>query len=380
MPLHTANDDRHYYRLEGREDRPVLMLAHSLGQDHGMWEAQALELAARFRVLRYDIRGHGASAVTAGEYSIEQLGRDALGLAGALGIDRFAFCGLSLGGMIALWLASHAAERLTAVVLANTSARPGAERMEARRQAVISGGMNAVADTVMGRFFSARSRAANPPLVATARHTLLATDPVGYAGCCAAIRDFDVTARLDSIRVPTLVIDGEHDESLPWAGHGELLAAIPGAEVVHLPTAHLSNLEAPRSFTAAITKFLERDRDPAREGLQVRRAVLGNEHVDRALATAVSADFQEFITEHAWGAVWTRPGLDIRTRRLLTLAITAALGRWEEFALHLRAGLAHELEWCDVEEVLLHTAVYAGAPAANSGFRIAAEERSRPMG
>src|SRR5918999_5377346 len=145
MPLLKLADTTCYYRLDGRDDRPVLMLSHSLGQDHGMWDPQVPTLSEHFRVLRYDIRGHGASAATPGEYSIEQLGKDALALADALGIDRFAFCGLSLGGMIALWLASNAPPRLTAVVLANTSARPGSERMEARRKAVLAGGMQAVA-------------------------------------------------------------------------------------------------------------------------------------------------------------------------------------------------------------------------------------------
>ena len=134
MPLLNLGDSICYFRLDGRDGQPVVMLSHSLGQDHGMWDAQAAALAAHFRVLRYDIRGHGASAVTPGEYRIEQLGRDALALADALGIERFAFCGLSLGGMIGLWLAIHAPARLTAAALANTSPRPGAERMAARRR------------------------------------------------------------------------------------------------------------------------------------------------------------------------------------------------------------------------------------------------------
>jgi len=245
-----------HHRVEGPPDRPVLMLAHSLGQDHGMWDQQASDLSAHLRVLRYDIRGHGRSPATPGDYSIEQLGRDALALADALGIDRFAFCGLSLGGMIGLWLARHAPTRLTGVVLANTSARPGAERMEARRQAVLAGGMQAVVDSVMARFFSPRMIAENPPSVAAARRTLVATDPVGYAGCCAAIRDFDLTSSIERIAVPVIVISGELDTSLPWTGHGEVLAAIPGARAVHLHTAHLSNLEAPQEFTAALFDFL----------------------------------------------------------------------------------------------------------------------------
>jgi 3-oxoadipate enol-lactonase/4-carboxymuconolactone decarboxylase len=378
MPLLKLADTTCYYRLEGCDDRPVLMLSHALGQDHGMWDPQAADFAPHFRVLRYDIRGHGASSTTPGDYTIDQLGADALALADALGIDRFAFCGLSLGGMIGLWLALNAPARVTDVILANTSARPGAERMESRRQAVLADGMAAVAESVMGRFFSPRALAANPPYVAVARRTLLAADPAGYANCCAAVRDFDATANLGDIGVPTLIISSDIDESLPWNGHGDVIArGIADAGVVRLPTAHLSNLEAPRSFTAALHAFLAPSPDdPLAAGLRIRRAVLGDEHVDRAVTTAVSPDFQEFITRYAWGTVWARPGLDVGRRRLLAIAIAAGLGRWEEFRMHVRLGLARELEWCDLEEVLLHTALYAGVPAANTGFQIAAEERN----
>jgi len=376
MPLLKLVNTTCYYRLDGREDRPVLVFAHSLGQDHGMWDTQATDLSPHFRVLRYDVRGHGASSTIPGDYTIEQLGRDALALADALAIDRFAFCGLSLGGMIGLWLAAHAPERVTSAVLANTSAKPGAERMEARRQAVLAGGMQAVAESAMGRFFSPGLFARDALCVSTARRTLLATDAVGYAGCCAAIRDVDATATLSQIRVPVLIVSGDLDESLPWTGQGEVLAnLIPGARVVHLPTAHLSNLEAPRSFSAALFDFLLPTKTAdAEAGPQMRRAVLGDAHVDRALTTSPSPDFQDLITKYAWGTIWTRPGLDLRTRRLLAIAMSAAMGRWEEFRMHVRAGLCRELEWCDLEEVLLHTAIYAGLPAANTGFHIAAEE------
>lgn len=377
MPLLTIRDTTCYYRLEGRDDRPVLMLSHSLGQDHGMWDAQAADLSPHVRVLRYDIRGHGASGVTAGDYRIDQLGADALALADALGIDRFAFCGVSLGGMIGMWIAVHAPDRLTAVVLANTSARPDGAAMEARRKTVRIGGMAAVADTVLGRSFSPRLLASHSPAVETARRTLLASDPAGYAGCCAAVRDMDMTADLTRITVPVLVVCGDVDVSMPWKGHSEVLAArISTARVAHLHAAHLSNIEAPRSFSAALAAFLLPAESYSLEaGMRARRAVLGDAHVDRAIAstTPLTHNFQELITKYSWGAIWTRPGLDIRTRRLLTLAIMASLGRWEEFRLHAGAGLTRELELCDLEEVLLQTAVYAGVPAANTGFTIASE-------
>jgi 3-oxoadipate enol-lactonase / 4-carboxymuconolactone decarboxylase len=380
MPFVTIDRVRHYYRLDGHDDRPTVMLSHSLGQDHSMWDMQAKDLGDHFRVLRYDIRGHGASDVTPGDYTVEQLGRDALGIAGALGIAQFAFCGISLGGMIGQWLALNAPAQITALVLANTSPRPDAKVMEIRRKAVLASGIGAVEELVMGRFFSPRVLEANPPVVANARRTLRATVPTGYAGACAAVRDTDLTSQLSSIRAHTLVISGDSDVSLPWKGHGELFAKhIRKPRIVHLKGAHLSNLERPRSFSAALHAFLPTERTDGREsGMRVRRAVLGDAHVDNALASpSTTLEFQDFITRYAWGTVWTRPGLDVRTRRLLVLAMTAAIGRWEEFRLHVRTGLVRELEWCDIEEVLMQCAIYAGVPAANTGLHAASEERDQ---
>jgi 3-oxoadipate enol-lactonase/4-carboxymuconolactone decarboxylase len=189
---------------------------------------------------------------------------------------------------------------------------------------------------------------------------------------------------LGRINVPTLVIGSDADPSTPWADAGSVLARdIPGAKSVVLPGAHLSNLGRPRSFTAAVLEFLlarpGAGKDLLEEGLRVRRQVLGDDHVDRSLAAAtdLTRDFQLLISRYAWGAVWNRPGLDHRTRRLLVLAITAAMGRWEEFRLHLRAALSHGMEPIDFKEALLQAAIYAGAPAANTGFHIATEEMEK---
>jgi len=379
MPLIETGGLRHYYRIDGNDQRPVLMFSHSLGCDHTQWDAQAADIQPHFRVLRYDTRGHGATDAPPGDYSIATLAGDALAIADALGIARFAFCGLSLGGMIGQWLAAHAPDRLTHLVLANTSSRfPDPSVMESRRRNVLEHGMAAVADAVMQRFFTARSLAWNPPAVANIRRVLLSTNPAGYAGCCAAVRDLDQTSILSAIRAPTLIVAGGHDVSTPWDGHGDVLAReIAQARVERLPTAHLSNVERPRSFTAALLRFLlPAPGDAPAAGMQKRRKILGDAHVDRAIAatTDFTRAFQELVASYAWGAVWQRPGLDDRTRRLLVLTATAALGRWEEFRLHVRTGLERDLEPCDIEEALLQIAVYAGVPAANTGFQIAAEE------
>ncbi|HEV8042115.1 MAG TPA: 3-oxoadipate enol-lactonase [Bryobacteraceae bacterium] len=378
MPFVSIDNTRMFYRLEGSDDRPVLVLSHSLGCDHGQWDIQTRDLLPYFRILRYDTRGHGASDVTPGDYSIELLGRDVMAIAAALGIDKFAFCGLSMGGMIGQWLASSAPERVTHLVLANTSPRMDSAALETRRRAVLEGGMAAVSDAVLGRFFSPETLARQDADVASTRRTLLNTDPRGYAGCCGAIRDMDQTGLAAKVRVPTLIIVGDRDVSTPWSGHGEVLArTISNARVVHLPTAHLSNLERPRSFSSALTDFLiPSSSDTLEAGFKVRREMLGDAYVDAAVAktTEFTREFQELITRYAWGTIWTRPGIPRRTRRLLALTIMATLGRWEEFRIYVRAGLEHELEPCDLKEVLLQAAVYAGVPVGNTGFKIASEE------
>ena len=382
MPFVNVEGSRIFYRLEGSDDRPVLVFSHSLGCDHGMWDQQARDLLPYFKILRYDTRGHGASDAPAGDYSLERLGRDVLALADALHVDRFAYCGLSMGGSIGQWLAASAPDRLTHLVLANTSPRMDSATLETRRRTVLENGMAAVTDGALQRFFSPDKIARQDPDVGSVRRSLLNTSPVGYAGCCAALRDMDQTASLTNIRLPTLIIVGDRDVSTPWTGHGEVLAGnIPGARVVHLPSMHLSNLEKPRSFSSALLDFLvPAGADALEAGFTTRRAALGDAYVDAAIArtTDLTRDFQEFITRYAWGGVWSRPGLDRRTRRLLVLTATAALGRWEEFRTHVRAGLDHELELCDIKEALLQAGIYAGLPAANTGFKITSEEACAP--
>jgi 3-oxoadipate enol-lactonase / 4-carboxymuconolactone decarboxylase len=381
LPFATIQNARMFHRLQGNAGRPVLILSHSISTDHAMWDLQVENLLPHFQILRYDTRGHGASEATAGEYSIEMLGKDILALADLLEISQFAFCGLSLGGAIGQWVAAHAPERVTHLVLANTSPQfVPRTNWETRIAAVLKGGMSAVVDVAMQRFFSPETLKKQDPNVSSIRSVFLGTDPVGYLGCCAALRDMDHGDLLSQIKVPSLVMSGDRDVATPWSGHGERLAhEIPGAKALHLAAAHLSNLERPHTFTTALLEFClpqpNADRDSLQVGFAMRRAVLGDAHVDRAIAntTEFTREFQELITRYAWGAIWSRPELDRRTRRLLALSITASLGRWEEFSLHVRAGLDNELELCDLKEVLLQTALYAGAPAANTGFQIVSE-------
>jgi 3-oxoadipate enol-lactonase/4-carboxymuconolactone decarboxylase len=301
----------------------------------------------------------------------------------AAGADRAAVCGVSLGGMIAMQLALKAPARVTGLVLVCTSAAMDRDTWRARVDTVRGEGTAAIAEAAMGRFFSERFRRQHPDIVETVRTGLLASSAEGYAGCAAAIRDMNLADRLPSIAVPTLVVTGSKDVSTPAEGHGDrLVAAIPGATAVSLATAHLPCLEAPAALAGAISDFLEPDpklraaSDALYDaGLATRRKVLGDAWVERALAnrTAFNADFQAMITRYAWNEVWNRPGLDHRTRRLLVLAITASLGRWEEFRLHVRAGLDQGgFTEDELKETLMQTAIYAGVPAANTAFSEAA--------
>jgi 3-oxoadipate enol-lactonase len=225
--------------------------------DLTMWDRQAPTLAKTFRVLRYDTRGHGRTAVSVSPYAIDQLAQDVLRLLDALGVARAHFCGLSLGGMIGMWLGAHAGERVERLALCNTGARIGtSERWNERIAAVREGGMTRVAAAVVERWFSPEFQETAPEVVALARARLEGTPPEGYAGCCAAIRDADLFPDLPAIRSPTLVIAGSQDPATPPADGRRLAEAIPHARYVELEASHLSCLEEADRFTAELTAFL----------------------------------------------------------------------------------------------------------------------------
>jgi 3-oxoadipate enol-lactonase len=257
MPSVRANGVELFHRVEGAADAPALVLSHSLGAELGMWEPQVAGFASRFQVVRYDGRGHGRSSVPKDPCTIDDLGRDVLGLLDALGLGQVHFCGLSMGGMVGMWLGIHAPERIQRLVLCNTAARMGApEAWNQRIEAVRKSGIAGIAAGVLERWFTPAFRARRPEVVESARRMLLATPAEGYLACCAAIRDQDQLAALSSIRARTLVIAGLKDVSTPPAEGRAIAAAIPGARAVELDTAHLSNLEAPGDFSSAVLQFL----------------------------------------------------------------------------------------------------------------------------
>jgi 3-oxoadipate enol-lactonase len=246
-----------HYQVDGPPDAPAALLSNSLGTNLSMWDDQTAPLARHFRVVRYDVRGHGHSEVRPGPYSLDDLGRDAVGLLDALQIERAHFCGLSLGGMVGMWLGVNAPARLNSMVLANTSARLGPPEMWNDRIRIVgSQGMGAVSELILERWFTPSFRASAPAAVERCRQMLLSTPPDGYASCCAAIRDMDQVDAISRITTPTLVIVGDRDPSTPPA-HGQLIARqIAGAKIVSLPAAHLSNIEAAPAFNDALLEFL----------------------------------------------------------------------------------------------------------------------------
>ena len=375
MPFIRIDGARLYWRCDGADSRPALLLGNSIGTDHALWDPVLADLTRAFRVIRFDMRGHGASEAPTGEYSLAQLARDALAVADAARAERFHYAGISLGGMVGMWLGAHAPHRLERLVLSNTAPRFDPEGWTARIAAVKAGGMAAIADMVMGRFFTPEFVAAGNERFGTARRTLLDVDPGGYAGCCAAIRDADLRDALGRIDAPALVIGGSRDQATS-PEHGRAIAqAIRGACHLELPCAHIPTLEAPAAFVDAVSGFLQdpgdgSERQRYERGLARRKEVLGVEYVEARLRNPhpFTDEFQALITRYAWGEMWTRPVFDDRTRRLLVLAMMVALKSWEEFELHVRAGLEHELSQTELKEMLMLAAIYCGVPAANTAF------------
>ncbi len=359
--------------VAGSEEGPVVVLAGALGSDLRMWDPQVEPLvSAGFRVVRYDQRGHGQSPVPTGPYTLDELGADLLALLDRLELARVSLVGLSLGGMTGMWLAQHHPERLDRLVLCCTSAELGPDSMWVERaRTAREDGLNGLAHAAVERWLTHAGRAANPALSAWLHEMFTGQDAEGYASCCDAVRTMSIVDELAKVSAPTLVIAGAEDRATPPDHARRIAAGIPDArlEIVDR-AAHLGNVERPAEFTALLLNHL-RSRHAA--GMEVRRAVLGDEHVDRAVAatTDFTRPFQHHLTEAAWGSVWTRPGLDRRTRSVITLTALTTLRSHDELAMHVRAAVRNGLTPAEISEILLHTSVYAGIPAANSAFAVA---------
>ncbi|MEU4087560.1 bifunctional 3-oxoadipate enol-lactonase/4-carboxymuconolactone decarboxylase PcaDC [Streptomyces aureus] len=356
------------YRTEGSPSAPPLFLGPSLGTSYALWDKVAPELSAGHRVVRWNLPGHGsapAGSIGPGA-TVADLAALVLELADSLGIGRFAYAGVSLGGAVGLHLAVHHPERLTSLAVICSSAHfNGSKPWEERAELVRREGLGPVAANADSRWFTAGFTV--PALVQDHRDA----DPEAYAACCDALAAFDLRDRLASITVPTLLIAGREDPATPPAHLREIADAVPGAALVEIPGAsHLAPAQCPEAVLTALRAHLSGDAGP---GMQVRRQVLGDAHVDRAQArqTPFTARYQEFISRYAWGEIWTDPTLSRRERSLVTLTALVAHGHLDELAMHVRAARRNGLTEDEIGAVLLQSAVYCGVPAANSAFAVA---------
>ncbi len=247
------------YDVAGSPDAPACLLLHSLGTTRELWDPQWAALAERYRVIRYDVRGHGGSQPPAGPYTLEQLGQDALAVLDAAGVERAHVCGVSLGGLTAQWLGLHAAPRIERLVAANTGARLGsAEAWSTRIDLVRDGGIEAVVEGGLARWFTNRFRASDPATTDRFREMLKRCPVEGYAGACAVLRDGDLRDQLGRIGAPTLVVTGAHDSATPPALGHEIAEGVQDGRLVELDAAHLSNVEQALDFTDAVVRFFRR--------------------------------------------------------------------------------------------------------------------------
>lgn len=362
-----------HVRVEGSPSAPALLLLHSLGASAEVWDAQAAALAASFRVIRPDMRGHGLTTVTPGPYRIEELARDALAVLDALGVNQAHVAGLSIGGLLAQSVAAQAPARVASLILCDTAlAIPPPESWRDRAATVRASGVAAIADAVMARWVTPAY--AGEPGAQGLRAMLMRTAPEGYAASAEAIAAADLTASTSALRVPALVLVGERDESTPPSSAEALHRAIAGSSLEVIGgAAHIPTVEAADAVTDAMRRFLSPEpTDFLQAGLAVRRQVLGDAHVERSMSNTSDLDreFQEFITRTAWGGVWTRPHFDRRQRSIVVLTILAALGHHEELALHARATRNTGASEADLRELLFHVAAYAGIPAGVAAMRV----------
>ncbi|MDT4910913.1 MAG: 3-oxoadipate enol-lactonase / 4-carboxymuconolactone decarboxylase [Pseudonocardiales bacterium] len=363
-----------YHEVHGPTGAPALVLLNSVGTTSAMWSAQLGALSEQFRVIMIDTRGHGKSpAAPTARTTIAGLGADVLGVLDSLRVERAHLAGLSLGGMTAMWIAAHHPQRVARLaVLCSSAHLPPEEFWRTRAAAVRADGMASIAAPVVDRWTTPDLAARDADLLAELRAMFSGNDAESYAQCCEAIAEMDLRPDLARIAAPTLVIAAKDDAATP-PDHGRVIAdGIAGARLEIVPqAAHIATVEQPGRITRLLLEhFGAASPTP---GFATRRAVLGDEHVDRAISatTPFTRPFQEFITRAAWGDVWSRPGLGRRDRSIATLAALVTLGAEHEIAMHVRGALANGLTVDEIAEVLLHTALYAGLPRANRAFAIA---------
>ncbi|MFH8619544.1 alpha/beta fold hydrolase [Streptomyces sp. NPDC017979] len=408
------------YRCDGPEDAPVVVLGPSLGTTWHMWDRQIAELSRAWRIFRFDLPGHGGAPAHPAS-SVADLADRLLATLDGLGVQRFGYVGCSIGGAVGLDLALRRPDRVASLALVAASPRFGtADEFRQRGVVVRTNGLDPMAHAAPEAWFTQGFAAAQPAIVEWAVQMVRTTDPGCYIAACEALAAFDVRSELGRVGVPTLVVVGSEDKVTGPAEARTLVAGIPDARLALVPGAsHLAPVEQPAAVTDLLVRHFstvpqdtlsaipvqqqavpsvsmpaisppvapvaqiapapappelpEQGRsDPYEPGMKARREVLGDAHVDRVTADSDSFDepFQDLVTRYAWGEVWTREGLDRRTRSVVTLTALVAGGHLDDLAVHTRAALRNGLTPDELREILLHAAVYLGIPAANAAFSV----------
>ncbi|SEG12961.1 4-carboxymuconolactone decarboxylase /3-oxoadipate enol-lactonase [Actinacidiphila yanglinensis] len=407
------------YRFDGPDDAPVLVLGPALGSTWHMWDRQLPVLTKQWRVLRYELPGHGGAPAEPAS-TVDNLARRLLAVLDDEEVDSFGYAGCELGAAVGARLALLRPDRVAALALVSAAARFGtADTWRQRGVVVRANGLDRTAANTPERWFTGPFRTTQPAITQWAVQMVKTTDSACYIAACEALAAFDIRDQLGHITVPTLVLAGADDTETPPADARLLVAGIHDARLAVVPgTGHLAPVEEPAAVGTLLVRHFETtwsaDRpsvpmpyvpppppvqpraaapappppppepDAYDEGLRIRREMLGEAEVDAAVARTKTfgSGFDEFATRWDWGETWTRPGLDRRSRTFVALTALTVLGRLDDLADHTRAALRGGFTPAEIEETLLQTSVYCGLPAARAAVDRARSviEREAPKG
>lgn len=383
MPvLKTASGVHVFFDLQGPEDAPVVAFSNSLSTTLEMWDDQVAALAGRYRILRYDTRGHGRSETIDRPTTMDDYADDLAELMDALHIPAAHIVGLSMGGRVAQSMGvRHPGKTLSLVIMASGAHFPYPDVWDQRMAQAKAEGMAGLAEAGMLRWFTPENRERLKDKVAVLRARFASLDPVGYVIACRALKEIPTIDDIRAITAPTLVIAGAKDPATPPIRSQEIFERIPNSEMIVVPeAAHMVAVEQADIVNRHLVAWLERYAGAAprkaggssfEEGLANRKSVLGVEYVQASLDKAgpFAMPFQDYITRMAWGDIWGDPALPRKTRSMLVLTTCIALNREEEFKLHLRPALRNGVTLAELRALMMQSAVYAGVPAANGAFR-----------
>ncbi|TMU28420.1 alpha/beta fold hydrolase [Halomonas sp. ATBC28] len=384
MAFHSINGRSVAYRLLGAEVNPLVVLAHPLGMSQAVWDDVIPALLPRYRVLTWDLPGHGASqAVSGTQITPADLAAEALALAELAGAQRFHFAGTSIGGVVGQQLIAEHSDRLFSATLTNTGAVIGnPDLWNTRAGRVRQEGLAAMSEEIVPRWFAPAAFEESPALKAGWCVQMGRGDDESYALLCEMLGRDTFTGKLSGKRTKVQLFGGSEDMATPAATLEALATELDGAPLeVFDGVGHVPAVEAPVLFAQKLLAVLATDLGDVANygvayatGLETRKQVLGGEHVERSTANANSLDasFQQMITRLAWGELWSNDDLTRRERSMITTGILAALGR-EELTLHLKTAKRIGLTEAELRQVLMHVAIYGGVPAANHAFSLAKE-------